>query len=124
MLGANLDALFDAGLITFEDNGNMRVSADLTEQQQKSLGLPMGLCKSPTLAQQRYLKHHRDKGLERWKYRLASMPRRLAKVPVIDHKLALTLATHWDTPLWNTIDAGARRISLSVGSTMTSGSVG
>jgi len=67
LLGANLDALFDAGLITFEDNGDMRVSANLTEQQQKSLGLPMCLCKPQTLAQQRYLKHHRDKELERWK---------------------------------------------------------
>lgn len=67
LLCANLDALFDKGLITFEDNGDMRVSADLTRQQQKALGLPMGLCKPPTPAQQRYLKHHRDKEFERWK---------------------------------------------------------
>jgi predicted restriction endonuclease len=44
LLCANLDTLFDRGLITFEDNGDMRVSADLTWEQPKALGLPMSLC--------------------------------------------------------------------------------
>ena len=66
LLSANLDALFDAGLITFEDNGNMKVSAALGKQHRSDLGLPNRLHRPPTKEQQAYLRHHRDLEFERW----------------------------------------------------------
>jgi hypothetical protein len=67
LLSANLDALFDSGLITFEDDGGMRVSDALGKQHRAALGLPKGLCQTPTLTQQKYLRHHREEVFERWK---------------------------------------------------------
>lgn len=61
LLTANLDALFDAGLITFEDNGQMRVSKQISMAQRASLGLPARLRHKPSPKMQEFLRHHRDR---------------------------------------------------------------
>lgn len=43
LLSANLDGLFDSGLISFSDEGDMVISADLDEAQRKEIGLDTGL---------------------------------------------------------------------------------
>jgi HNH endonuclease len=60
LLSANLDALFDRGLISFADNGNMLVSAVIAEVDRKRLGLGLPLTIRPSSRQSRYLKHHRE----------------------------------------------------------------
>lgn len=59
LLVANLDALFDAGLISFDGNGQMLVARALTEKQRSSLGLPAPLRIAPSEATGAYLRHHR-----------------------------------------------------------------
>lgn len=59
LLAANLDALFDAGLIAFEDDGQMRVSVSLTLAQQDALGVPAPMRAVPTARQREYLAGHR-----------------------------------------------------------------
>ena len=39
MLAPNIDALFDSGLITFADNGSIRISGHVSAQEQKRLGI-------------------------------------------------------------------------------------
>lgn len=39
LLSANLDALFDKGLITFDDDGKIMLSSQLNEQQMKRIGI-------------------------------------------------------------------------------------
>ncbi|MGB9590912.1 MAG: HNH endonuclease [Candidatus Kryptoniota bacterium] len=61
LLRADLDALFDAGLITFSDDGDLLVSPRLTDYQRRSLGLDI----PRTLrwiepAHRRYLAWHRE----------------------------------------------------------------
>ena len=59
-LVANLDALFDNGLITFDSQGKMLVSNSIPESQQSSLGLRgPGLLKSISNKTRKYLKYHR-----------------------------------------------------------------
>ena len=60
MLSANLDALFDRGLISFAENGNMLVAADISEVDRKRLGLGLPLKIRPSARQSRYLKYHRE----------------------------------------------------------------
>lgn len=59
LLSANLDALFDKGLITFKDNGEMLISSRLEAKHHKDLGLPQALRFVPKELTP-YLKHHRE----------------------------------------------------------------
>lgn len=61
ILVATLDALFDAGLITFADDGTMLVSHLLDPTEREMLGLPAPLRRAPTPKQARYLQHHRQR---------------------------------------------------------------
>ncbi len=61
-LVANLDALFDAGLITFEPSGRMLVSSKLKPAERSIFGLAgKSLRKKPTNETEKYLLHHRAK---------------------------------------------------------------
>lgn len=60
LLEANLDALFDAGLIAFLDSGEMLISKLIRKEEQKRLGLPRPLRLSPNPSQQKHLAFHRD----------------------------------------------------------------
>ena len=59
LLTADLDALFDAGLIAFDDDGEMRLSPLLSRGDRKLFRLPRPLRKKPTPSQRRYLADHR-----------------------------------------------------------------
>ena len=59
LLSANLDALFDVGLISFADDGQMLIAKELESVERARLGLPGKLRIQPTMALRRYLKHHR-----------------------------------------------------------------
>ncbi|KIG10928.1 HNH endonuclease [Caballeronia concitans] len=60
-LVATLDALFDAGLITFDTSGRMEISTHLDENQHAPLllGVPRTLAKTPSKALAEYLAAHR-----------------------------------------------------------------
>ncbi|MBB4097486.1 HNH endonuclease [Sphingomonas kyeonggiensis] len=58
-LTADLDALFDRGLISFDDAGAMIVSGQLSKQDRRLFALPRPLSKPPGAAQRRYLAQHR-----------------------------------------------------------------
>jgi HNH endonuclease len=60
LLGANLDALFDDGLISFEDNGEMLVSDHITAKDRRELGLGRKLRKVPSELLTGYLRYHRN----------------------------------------------------------------
>ena len=59
-LVANLDSLFDAGLIAFTATGDMMVSSHIPPAYHAALGLPARLRKRPTSNQARHLKYHAD----------------------------------------------------------------
>lgn len=61
LLVPNLDALFDCGLISFDDSGQMIVASDLTERDRRILGIAasMRLSKVP-LGILGYLRFHRE----------------------------------------------------------------
>ena len=60
-LVASLDALFDAGLISFESSGTLIVSSILLEPERQIFGLnTLSLTKTPTRKTARYLEYHRD----------------------------------------------------------------
>ncbi len=59
LLTAELDALFDRGLIAFADDGGMLLSPQLPSAVRVLFGLPRALRKAPSPAQQRYLADHR-----------------------------------------------------------------
>lgn len=61
ILSANLDTLFDAGLISFAANGTMLVSRALGPSERKELGLPMKLRKTPNAALRAYLAQHAER---------------------------------------------------------------
>lgn len=64
LLSANLDALFDKGLITFDDSGQMQISPRLDAKHRVALNLPKPLRFAPKeLAT--YLKYHRDNVFQR-----------------------------------------------------------
>ena len=67
LLTANLDALFDAGLIGFDEHGAMLVSSKLTEPDLTGVGQPLRKRKRPMSKKQaRYLAAHRKMhGLKR-----------------------------------------------------------
>lgn len=64
LLTANLDALFDKGLITFDDSGDMHLSSKLDGRHCRALGLPKPLRFVPEGAKT-YLKYHRDNVFQR-----------------------------------------------------------
>lgn len=59
LLSANLDALFDKGLITFESTGQMKISKKLNAKHRDSLGLPKPLRFVPKELSN-YLSYHRE----------------------------------------------------------------
>lgn len=59
LLTANLDALFDSYLISFDDDGRMLVNARISAEEQQQLGLPANLRRAPSHELQAYLAHHR-----------------------------------------------------------------
>ena len=59
LLAAHLDALFDKGLISFDDQGGMLVSSRLKEDG-RYFGFPKSLVTCPNKALQKYLRHHRE----------------------------------------------------------------
>lgn len=62
LLIPNLDALFDSGLISFNDDGQILVSKNLSEQEMKILGIrkDMKIIKSINEKQKPYLQYHRE----------------------------------------------------------------
>jgi DNA-binding transcriptional ArsR family regulator len=61
LLAAHLDALFDAGLITFETDGKIRISSLLALEDTLKLGISptMRLCRITT-EHEAYMEHHRN----------------------------------------------------------------
>ncbi|MBB3117959.1 HNH endonuclease [Pseudoduganella violacea] len=57
---ATLDCLFDRGLIGFQDDGTMLVSAHIPPEQHQVLGIPMNLRRPPTATQIAFLRIHRQ----------------------------------------------------------------
>lgn len=65
LLTANLHKLFDAGLISFEDSGKMRVSSTLSQKERTIFGVTgKKLSKKPSTETANYLSYHRTKFLE------------------------------------------------------------
>lgn len=62
ILTANLDALFDKGLITFTDGGEIKISKKVKKKDWKCLGLSeeLKLRKSLNCTQKRFMKYHRE----------------------------------------------------------------
>jgi HNH endonuclease len=65
LLASHLDALFDRGLISFDDSGKMLLSSRLLTQERKYFGLPVKLRRSPDDVLRSYLAYHRDKLFDR-----------------------------------------------------------
>lgn len=63
LLTANLDALFEVGLIAFNDEGRILISPRLDADAQTALGIHSGmsLVATPSAAQRVYLAKHRDR---------------------------------------------------------------
>jgi hypothetical protein len=63
LLTANLDALFEVGLIAFDDEGSILISARLDADAQAALGIHAGmrLTVTPSAARRAYLAKHRDR---------------------------------------------------------------
>ena len=59
LLTANIDALFDRYLISFEDDGEMLVSPRVSEHHKKLLSLPDRLRRLPTEEERNFLRRHR-----------------------------------------------------------------
>jgi predicted restriction endonuclease len=59
LLSANFDALFDAGLVTFDDSGHMLVSKLISTSERERLGLPRDLVREPDRDEKGYLAEHR-----------------------------------------------------------------
>ncbi|MCS4233865.1 HNH endonuclease [Stenotrophomonas sp. BIGb0135] len=60
LLTANLDALFDRGLITFDESGHLITSSILAPESAAQLLPPKGLRRRPSERQRRYLQLHRE----------------------------------------------------------------
>jgi predicted restriction endonuclease len=59
LLSANVDALFDAGLVTFDARGKMIVSSLLPPDECRRLGLQRELVRRPDRTERTYLAEHR-----------------------------------------------------------------
>jgi len=64
LLRADIDALFDRGLISFADTGDMLVADRLSPADRRHLGVPQALRRRPLVSQRGYLARHRG----RWKF--------------------------------------------------------
>lgn len=60
LLSANLDALFDAGLIAFDDQGEMIVANALSTAERKGLSIPARLRCNPNRELVAFLRFHRN----------------------------------------------------------------
>jgi hypothetical protein len=60
LLAAHLDRLFDKGLITFSDEGDMLLSSELGRQERDHFGLPLPLRFRPSERMTHYLEVHRS----------------------------------------------------------------
>lgn len=61
LLAPHLDALFDGGLMTVDEDGTVRVSAALTTEQQRLLGLPVAMTVQNLRSEHKsYLQFHRE----------------------------------------------------------------
>jgi len=60
LLTAHIDALFDKGLIAFDDQGNMLLSSRIKKAECAQLNLPTSLRHPPSDATKAYLKYHRE----------------------------------------------------------------
>lgn len=60
LLCANLDALFDAHLISFDDEGHMLFSTRISAEEQQQLGLQADLRRAPCQELKAYLAQHRN----------------------------------------------------------------
>lgn len=61
-LVATIDALFDAGLISFASTGTMLLSSLLSDAERRILGIGKGsLARKPSTKTAKYLAHHREK---------------------------------------------------------------
>lgn len=59
LLSANLDALFDRGMISFDDDGQMLMSQELRNVDRQLLNLPKALRCPPSAQQRTFLAYHR-----------------------------------------------------------------
>lgn len=59
LLSANIDALFDKGLVSFNDKGEMLVSKQIPQIEKSRLKLSAGLSRNPNREERHYLKYHR-----------------------------------------------------------------
>ncbi len=66
LLIPNLDALFDKGFISFDNNGQIIISPQLSNDDLKKLGvnIDMKLKKTPNAQRKAYLEYHREKILK------------------------------------------------------------
>ena len=60
LLSANLDALFDKGLISFGNDGEMLVSKLIDKKNIQLLGVPKSICKKLNEGEKKYLTYHRS----------------------------------------------------------------
>lgn len=60
LLAAHLDALFDRGLISFDEQGTMLLSDQLPAEEQAYFGLPQSLRKPPNTRLRQFLGYHRE----------------------------------------------------------------
>ena len=68
LLTATLDALFDRGWITFENNGKIRISSGISLNERKALGLDgLRIRQDLSVKQKAYLAHHRRKKFDRFR---------------------------------------------------------
>jgi hypothetical protein len=65
LLAAHLDALFDKGLISFDDKGDMLMSSRIQANERTQLHLPRKLRVAPHSALMVYLQHHREELFDR-----------------------------------------------------------
>ena len=65
LLAAHLDALFDKGLISFDDRGEMLLSSRVQTDERTQLSLPKRLRIAPDAALRAYLLHHREELFDR-----------------------------------------------------------
>ena len=57
LLTANLDALFDKGLITFDDSGKICIAKRISSEQQKALGISPDMCIRADMLSEKHLEY-------------------------------------------------------------------
>ncbi len=57
LLTANLDALFDKGLITFDDSGKICIAEQINSEQQKALGINSDMCIRVGMLSEKHLEY-------------------------------------------------------------------